>query len=475
MRLRRVALIALCSSSLFLACSELKIAPAVDGDQTDSGDVPVADDGGGREPDADRGEVLPDAGKPPEDFSCKEPWTKAKKTNASCAPRQVRIVDSEEAFLANGVSIARTSAGRVGIVYDSAFDFEDGELRLAHFVPKSEAYTAPKIVKERSEFDRMHFGRRVKVAAVGSDTLRVLSYDFDNDSATGRVVIRNLVGGASLLSAPVDAFTEDIAPESEIALATDPAGNTYAAALISTDRGVAKLSVSKLIPSKPLTSLGNLATDLLTDGAPGVGSASLFVDAAGQLHALFHDSRGGIITQPRYRALAGTTWTSPKTVDNTAHNGQCGFSPSLVTYGTKKYAAYFYRKADQSSADLRIATWESSADRPHTEIILENIPSEGDTTPAYRAAMAIDRYGLLHLAVIAPNALEAGGGYLEYHRQTRDGSGTTKWLSEVIDPDVLSSESRSFVDIVVDDAARPHIAYLSANDRKVKYATRFDR
>ena len=47
--------------------------------------------------------------------------------------------------------------------------------------------------------------------------------------------------------------------------------------------------------------------------------------------------------------------------------------------------------------------------------------------------------------------------------------------ASVVDSDVLSNLSTAYVDLVVDDHARPHIAYVSAKDGKVKYATRFDR
>lgn len=87
--------------------------------------------------------------------------------------------------------------------------------------------------------------------------------------------------------------------------------------------------------------------------------------------------------------------------------------------------------------------------------------------------MAVDKFALVHLAIIRPTSTTAG--YLEYRREARDASGSTKWLSDIVDPDVLSDTSDAFVDLVVDENARPHIAYRSGKDLKVRYATRFDR
>ena len=93
--------------------------------------------------------------------------------------------------------------------------------------------------------------------------------------------------------------------------------------------------------------------------------------------------------------------------------------------------------------------------------------------PAYRVAMAVDKFGLIHLAIIRPSPGNAGT--LEYRRQARDASGNVKWLSDIVDDNVLAGGANGRVDMVVDDKARPHIAYISDVDLKVRYATRYDR
>ena len=87
--------------------------------------------------------------------------------------------------------------------------------------------------------------------------------------------------------------------------------------------------------------------------------------------------------------------------------------------------------------------------------------------------MAIDKYGLVHLAIVRPSS--ANRASLDYMRQARIAAGGTKWLSDVVAPEVLSEPTDAYVDMLVDENARPHIAYRSGADSKVYYATRFDR
>lgn len=142
----------------------------------------------------------------------------------------------------------------------------------------------------------------------------------------------------------------------------------------------------------------------------------------------------------------------------------------------KKYAAYFFRKALQTppqSADLRLATWSLATDTPTIEVLDQTIPSLDAQYPRYRVAMAVDVFGLVHLAIVRPATAKTG--YLEYRRQTRLDGGGVKWLSDIVDQDVLTESSDALVDMVVDDKGRPHIAYRSGVDLKIRYATRYDR
>ena len=193
------------------------------------------------------------------------------------------------------------------------------------------------------------------------------------------------------------------------------------------------------------------------------------------MHLLYHHVATQFHSTPRYHSLDGTTWSYRKTVDNNALDGLSGSSPRLAVFGTKKFAVYFFRKGGQTTpvtADLRLATWEKADDTPKIEVLDQTIPSAMDYPPSHSVAMAIDKYGLIHLAIARPST--TNHGYLEYRRQTRTKDGTTKWLSDIVDPEVITA-NRALVDMVVDENARPHIAYRSAKDGLVRYATRFDR
>jgi hypothetical protein len=465
-------------ASVSFACGTLKTADqASDAGASDGGDVDapmtVTADGSvsdGAMPDG----AVPDAGAPPADFECAEPWTMVTKTKAECAPRQVKDVEATAPLDTNGVSIAHTTTGRVGIVYNAEQDGQTGELHLAHFTPATATYAAAKIVIRSTGF-AFHDGYLTKLATSAPDTLAVLSYDMDDGSQSGEIHLRKLLAGVEPLTD--DLVVTAVKNPTEIAVASDPLGNTYATFRVSTGAPTAKLSSSKKTAAGAFAPLPDLTTALLPQEAPGVGGASLFVDPGGQVHLLFHYNEVAQHSTPRYHTLAGTTWSSTKTIDNAALDGLAGFSPRIAVFGTKKYAAYFFRMAGQAvpvTADLRLASWDSSMDFPTIEILDQQIPSPDPLAPVYRVAMGVDKYGLVHLAIIRPSP-STTVGFLEYRRQTRVAGGGTKWLSDIVDSDVLSDLAQAYVDMVIDENARPHIAYVSAKDGKVKYATRFDR
>ena len=472
----------------FLACSGLKSAdePAPDagfegGDEQtpvvveDASVVDAAVDG-----------AMGDAGAPPLDFECPtDPWTKAVKVKKECEPRQVKIVEMPAPIDVRGISIARTPTGRVGIVYNAEQGSETGELHLVHFTPTMPVYPPPKLVTKATGF-AFHDGYETRIAATAPDTLAVLSYDMDDSSQSGEVHLRKLVAGAEPLT---DALVATgVKTPTELAFGSDLAGNTVAAYRVSTGATTAKLASKQGTPAGVFTALPDLGSALRPTVAPGVGAGSIFVDPGGQFHFLYafnDDVISPQFTTSRYHTLAGATWSDRKTVHNNAPDGLSGFSASLAVFGTTKYAAVFFRKAGQlgvPTADLLLVSWDALLDTPKVEILDQQIPSPDPLVPAYRVSIAVDKFGLVHLAMIIPTDDFAGlgpkNGYLEYRRQTREPGGGTKWLNDIVDPAVFAATnqgSRASVAMVVDDNARPHIAYRSAADDSVRYATRFDR
>jgi len=461
-----------------IACSDLKHADE---------DAPGGDDGGGATDgpvgggdgavDGGSGEDSGDAGPAPTDFECAEPWTTATKTKTECAPRQVKIVDSDGRPDTEDISIAHTSAGRVAIAYYAPEFIDQGDMRLLHFIAANGSFTPTMITRPGSL--ALQAGYDVKLAASNPDTIHVLAHDVD-DTTSGDVVAMKLVGGVEPLTDP-ELVVAGVQQKTQLAFAADGAGNLYATALFRTgtkDGGgtLAKLVARKKLGAAAFASMPDVITDLTPDEAPGVGATSLFVDGAGSLNLLYQFCDSQLSSQPRHHLFDGSNWSLRKTVDNASLDGFSGFSPRLAVSGTKKIAAYFYRKGGQSTtatADLRVATWSLASDMPAIEIVDQSIPSADETAPRYRMAMAVDKFGLIHLAVVRPTT--ANNASLEYVRQTRVAGGGTKWLSDTIDEEVLGVDQEAAVDIVVDENARPHIAYRSAADLKIRYATRYDR
>jgi hypothetical protein len=461
------------ASASVLSCSGLKQADA----PADAGD----DGSSALDPDAtpgDDGSVTADAdvdaGTPPSDFECgNDAWVSDTKQKPECAPRRALVVDTDIAIDTTGISIARTPAGRIGIVYNSEIDGENGEMHLAHFIPSSPSF-APTVLK-RNVGLYFHTGLVSRIAASAPDVLSILAHDVDDGTQSGDVVMVRLTGGAAPISDP-ELVVAGVKRPSELGLAIDSSGTIVTTVRIATGATTAKLSAFRKVGAASFAALPDVTTALLPAEAPAVGSASLFVDTSAQFHLLFHYNEVPMHSTPRYHTLDSATWSYRKTVDNAVLDGLSGYSPRVAVDGTRKIAAFFFRKAAQSNpatADLRIARWSLATDTPTIEIVDQGIPSADPLAPQYRVAMAVDKFGLVHLAIVRPTS--ASAGYLEYRRQTPAPGGGTTWLSDIVDPDVLSAGSEAFVDMVVDGNARPHIAYRSGKDLKVRYATRFDR
>ncbi len=474
----RARVFALGAIALVFACSDLKRAeeapPGSDVDGGDDADAAVADDSGTTK--SDGGTV--DAGPPPTDFECgSDAWAKTTKAKKECEPRQVKIVDNDIAIDTPDVAIARTPSGRVGIAYYAPSTPDEGETHLIHFVPTSATFT-PAVIK-RNIGPYSEAGHALRLGASGPDTLHLLSHDVI-DTTSGDVVQLRLVAGKEPLT-NAELVASGVKRGTELGFAVDPTGNAVATVRIQTgtkDGGapVAKLAAWRKTGNGAFTALPDVATGLLPAEAPRTGEASLFYDAGGQLSLLFHYCEVFAHSQPRYHTLDGSSWSYRKTVDNAIVDGLSGYSPRVAVHNGKKYAAYFFRKALQTppeSADLRLASWGLATDTPTIEVLDQTIPSLDAQYPRYRVAMAVDVFGLVHLAIVRPTTAKTG--YLEYRRQTRLDGGGVKWLSDIVDQDVLSESSDALVDMVVDDKGRPHIAYRSGVDLKVRYATRYDR
>lgn len=457
-------------AALSLACTELRTAEREDATPADAP--------------AGNGDITPaQLVKPPEDATpkaapadraCAEAWTVEVKTDTGCSPRQVRLVDPDIALDATSVSIARTPAGRVGIVYNAESSSTAGMMRLATLTPAAPGFAAPKLlVRTGGRYE--HLGFATRIAASAPDTLHVLAHDIQDVDGIGDLRLFELAASATGFSPP-ELVVPSVRRGAELGLAVDPSGTTFVSARVTSAANKTRVAAFRQVGSGAYEPLPDLASALFPQGVVAAGATSLHVDGSGRLHALYQTAEFPGASNPRYHTFDGKEWSYRKTLDNQRLEGIAGYSPRIATFGNKKLAVYFFRRSGQpagsATAELRLATWEGTDDEPEVQVLEAAIPAPDEKAPQYRVAMAVDGFGLVHLAFVSPGY--EGESRLEYRRQVIV-AGSKSWLTDVIDGDVLSETSDAFVDLVLDDGARPHIAYRSGKDLRVRYATRFDR
>lgn len=452
------------------ACSELKEAPP--GEQ-DAGVADASDDvvEASQDPstDAPSDGPLPDS---PPDSECNEPWTLATKTSAACAPRRVALVESGTLFVAY-VSIARTSNGRVGILYNFT-DIEQDDLHLSHFVESAAwppTFTKAVLSKGFAE----HVGIRGRVLGGSGDVLHVVEHEYADDGP-GDVVYIKLANGQTPFT-PAELISSGVPRNASLSAALGPSGEVMAGWYVPSsagDAGVPGRFATSLRPASGTFTSPVVVESDVVDSAGGVGQSSLRIDTSGATHLLLYHSRSSFGGSPRYYSSSGTGFAPRKSLENAAdQDGFVGHSPSIAVFGARKHASYFARPSGTSKAQLHLASWTLQNEDPSLQIVEQNIPAPDPKLPTYAASMAVDRWGLVHLAIVLPGT-SSTAGVLEYKRQTRQ-NGQVSWLTDIVDDDVLSSSTDAHVDLLVDDRGRPHIAYRSAKDGNVYYATRTDR
>lgn len=455
-----------------LACSDFKTSNVPQGDAGDGvdagGDGAAMGDAG-----ADSG-----PGAAPSDYACTGPWRGTKPPDPTCAStRKVFLVEGA-LVTTGGISIARTANGRVGISFDVQNDLDDEGLYLDSFLAPTMTSTGITPDREKVGFGLgVHVGHANAVAAGGGDDTLHLVY---TDEDAQEVHYQRLEGGAPPLTLP-ELVGGGVGPGAYLSLAVSSDGGARVAYFVP---GSLEMRSASRKTSGGFDAPSVIATGLLAD-APGTGQSALLFDDQKTPNLLYQHCEVQNYSTPRFHTFDGAMWSDRKTIDNNVLDGYAGYSPSLANFGGHKYASYFFFKAGQSlpfEAEHRLADWTLSSDTPTVTSLTSAIPA---TSPLdnkslmfrFRAALAVDKFGLLHLAIVGPNPGNTSGN-LEYRRQTMVG-GSVKWLSDIVDDDVLGDPGNlspdAFVAITVDDAARPHIAYRSGKNGSVYYATRFDR
>lgn len=404
---------------------------------------------------------------PADDVQCRAIWS-AGSNDPACTSRHVQLIDPAALLVPSEVALARTSTGRIGIVYG------DGqEMRLASFTPTTPAYATPQLVK-RTVAGFIQAGATTRIAAGPQDTFHVLVQDLGPADGVGDFRVVRHIAGSPAFGAATLALSA-VRQTGDAAIAVDDSGATYVTARVATANGKARVAVSRQIGTAAFTALPNVAADLPLhlDSAP---QSALVVDPGGALHIVYHHDADTMYSFPRYHAFGGTEWTYRKTLDNQVPEGFAGYGAKLVVSGGHKVAAFFFVRTNvlgAKTAEVRVASWDDDDVPPEVETIAKNLPTE--TAIRYRLALGVDGAGLVHVAVVHPNG---DGGYLEYDRQKLV-AGKKTWVAETIDSDVLgpieNESADASVDMFVEPGGRPHIAYRSGKDGRVRYATRFDR
>jgi hypothetical protein len=394
----------------------------------------------------------------PADFVCHEPWTVgAARTEAACKSRQVVVIEPGVAD-PQGISIAHTQAGRVAIAYEYPNGADSSELHLALFdgasLPSPSA--APITVLDDGPMDRV--GVRSALASSGTDTLHLAFLEVTDLGNTIWYCQPGACQGSNW-----EQVASNFSSSAELAMVagsdvTVAAFNANTGNLATYKRG-APWGSSKLIKSA------------IDTAAAGAGQVRLALDTSGLPVAAFHYTQAVGLAQPRASEFDGMFWSTSKTLDNNPPTALSGFSIGLALFGTQHYATYF-QQSSVNTVELRLASWKTTADTPDVSVLLSALPVADFGNPLHRAALAVDKFGLLHLAVIEPQS--PTGGVLEYRRQIVVG-GSVKWIADIIDDVAVGSGDSSQVDLVVDDNGRPHIAYFNQATGNVVYATRFDR
>ena len=453
----------------------ISVASCITGrDRPQGADVGAHDGSASRDGEAERHE---DQGKsdvlrldqgplPPSDFPCEgDPWIKTPKTDIRCASRYVLTVESGISVVPQ-VAIAVDGIRKVGIAYGDTRAAEEGQLHLVSFPAGSRQLPNPTVLAGH-QFER--FGVRVAMVprSIGGFHLAYLVMD-----AQGRKLNYSGWTGSGL---PAPEFlSAEVGSKGSVDLVEAADGRVF----VFYYAEAAHMVYVRIRP-KGGGGVWSPAQELDSDVEPSVVGA-------GQLAVVRHAGGGpafalhfalGQNSSPRFRRYDGNSgWSSKKTLDNKTHAGIAGQSIDLVITQTEHYATYFAIPTGSVAAQLRLVTWASANDTPKISILEQAIPVKaGD--PRYEAALAVDSWGLLHLAVILPSPKTSPGtslGVLEYRRQVLNG-GQKTWITDVVDDDVASVETASHVALWVEPRGHPHIVYFNGRTKKLMYATRDDR
>jgi hypothetical protein len=458
----------------YAACTELKTPAALldgmdastqtqgmDADPTDSPDATTLDS--------------------PLDSPCgtvQDLWTAANKTDPACAKRKVFRLENwttgaDRPLWARSLRIARTTGGRIGIVYNGQTGLDEGMLRALVFSAPTDPPSARTALTESDSLGQnAGAAAAIAVGPAGDEALHLV-YQRDFDRLGGDVLYRRI--GTDNLFTQEELVTAAVGSDTRLSVAVSPITQDVVASYFVPPTTAVDGALRTRQRAKSNGVWGTpkaVASDFARQTPAGSGQHIARFDATGTASIAYNYSRDLFSSQPLLAQFVADAWGNFKTVDNNTPDGVAGYSVDLSILGDTKIVAYFAQKAGVKTAELRLARWTLASQMPTIDVRVQGVYADPASPPRHSLALATDAFGLVHIAYVQPgNPTECS---IYYQRESRV-SGQVRWVEDTVATGLPCTETPSVrVALTVDSASRPHIVYTVAGSG-VYYATRYDR
>lgn len=389
----------------------------------------------------------------PVDFECSVPWIDlAGDDPDGCGGRSIHPV-AEDLTVVSDVAVARTGSGRVAVAYNSMEFADRGSLEIRVLDEASKAELDRETIDPTAMMGET-VGTAIALEAGVRETFHLVYWlrsDFGSE-----VLYRRLREDGLLTDA--EAVDTSVSRTGTVDLVVVSNGDVHAA-WHDDGSGLHRTRMRRGSDGEWLDPF-DLDEDLDTR-SPGPGAIAIAAGAGDTVHVAYRWSPGPFNTIPRYRVLAGGSWSIRTTIDNNAGDRQSGVGIDLTVFGDERAAAYV--DWVDSTAEIRLAEWTEGGEIG-VGVLVPGLSLEM-RPPVYPLAMRVDGRGLLHLLVLH---VMSTGSLLEYRRQTPSGTGE-RWLRDVVATDLPAEPYDTVVDLDVDESRRPHIVWFAGGD--VHYAT----
>jgi len=195
--------------------------------------------------------------------------------------------------------------------------------------------------------------------------------------------------------------------------------------------------------------------------AEGAGTCALVLDSKQNPHVSYVDAGSGSGAKLRYIYWDGSAW---KKVPIQLNSDIIAYYTSLVLDANDNPSISFYEYRGPKDSDFKIRLRNVTYRNGYWQ--LETIDSEEGSGKFN--AMAIDRFGHVHISYANVSADTAGARYAYWNGST--------WQTEIADG--MAENNGQMVgyssSIVVDKAGNPHISYANESTPMLKYAVRKD-